>query len=139
MMTPGYPMQEMYEMDGLAVTIPATHHPIQSGPSSGATALQLTPIFPVVEMYPSPHYTPSTYSTVLYPQVPPGTTFAPSSPAAIMYQQQQPQGQPVLLFDTSVHSFENRSVKMNFIRKVLVILFTQIGICFLVINIFNTR
>lgn len=146
MMTPGgYQVQEMYEMDGLAVTIPAAHHPIHSGPSSGATAVQLTPVYPVMEMYPSPHHTgtPSTYSTVVYTsqpqQLPPGTTLAPASPAITMYQQQQPQGQPVLIYDTSVHSFENRSVKMNFIRKVLVVLFTQIGICFLVINLFNTR
>lgn len=130
MMAPGYPVQEIYEMDGLAVTIPSAHQ-IHSGPSSGSAAVQLTPVYPV--MYPSPHHTPSTYSTVLYPQQPTGTTFAPSP--TIIYQQQQ----PVLLFDTIVHSFENRSVKMNFIRKVLVVLFSQIGICFLVINIFNTR
>ena len=116
MITSGYPAQEMYEMDGLAITIPTTHHPMHSGPSSGATAVQLTPVYPVMEMYPSPHHTPS---TVLYPQAPPGTTFAPSP--AIIYQQQQPIGQPVLIYDTNVHSFENRSVKLNFIRKVLVV------------------
>lgn len=132
MMAPGYPTQEMYEMDGLAVTIPQ-QHAIHPGLSPGSAAVQLTPVYPV--MYPSPHHTPSTYSTVLYPQDPSGTTFAPSPNNVIMYQQQQ----PVLLYDTSVHSFENRSVKMNFIRKVLVVLFSQIGICFLVINIFNTR
>lgn len=136
-MNSGYPVQEVYEMDGLAVTIPTTHHPIHSGPSSGTTAVQLTPVLPMIEMYHSPHHASSTYSTVLYPQAPPGTTLAPSP--AIIYQQQQPLGQPVLLFDTNVHSFENRNIKMNFIRKVLVILFSQIGICFVVINLFNTR
>lgn len=36
-------------------------------------------------------------------------------------------------------SFEDRQIKMDYIRKVLGILFAQIGICFLLVNLFNLK
>jgi hypothetical protein len=147
-----FPMQEVYEMDGIAVhpahrlspiyqqqqVLVPNHHPhhvpitagmpllpvhhhhqlhqqqrMQPSPSSYEGRVMTTT--PVLTYQTSPQPPQSTYTTVVYPQ-------------------------PVIVIDPlSAPQFQDRVVKMDYIRKVLGVLFTQIGLCFLIVNVFNLR
>ena len=117
---------EMYEMDTIAL------HPPASLPTAAiVTAPPLASLYPVTmpitvdidhhppilghlaSAYPSPQ---PVYGTVVY-------------------------SQPMVLMDPAIAalSFEDRQIKMDYIRKVLGVLFSQIGICFLLVNLFNLR
>lgn len=140
-----FPMQEVYEMDGIAVhpvhrlspiyqqqqvLAPGHHHvPITPGmpllpvhhqhrmmqPSASTYDGRVMTTTPVLTYQTSPQPPQSTYTTVVYPQ-------------------------PVLVIDPlSAPQFQDRIVKMDYIRKVLGVLFTQIGLCFLIVNVFNLR
>lgn len=118
---------EMYEMDTIALHPPASLHPT----AAIVTGPQLTPMYPVTipvtvdidhqppmlghlaSAYPSPQ---PVYGTVVY-------------------------SHPMVLMDPAIAalSFEDRQIKMDYIRKVLGVLFSQIGICFLLVNLFNLR
>ena len=127
---------EMYEMqDGYVSVLPTVHHqqptqilyPVATAMTTTPSPMMVRTVGPehqIISAYPSP----ASYSTVAVGYPPPN---------AHQFQQQQPT--PIIVYDTNAMSFEDRVIKMNYIRKVLVVLFTQIGICFLVVNIFNTR
>lgn len=126
---------EMYEMNTVSLHPASFSH--DTGIMTGAANIvpnstSLAPMYPVTipisvdvdhqapflgqiaSAYPSPQ---PVYGTVVYSQ--------PS----------------MLLMDPMVAalSFEDRQIKMDYIRKVLGILFAQIGICFLLVNLFNLK
>lgn len=120
---------EMYEMDTIAL-----HHPPNIASNSAiVTGPPLTPMYPVtipitvdidhqppnfghlVSAYPSPQ---PVYGTVVYSQ-------------PMIHQLMDPA--------VAALSFEDRQIKMDYIRKVLGVLFSQIGICFLVVNLFSLK
>ena len=103
---------------------------------------------------------PTTYSTFVYAaSSPSGSTqqhlqqqylanqqglqgqhqYLQQNPNAII-QQQQETTQLIVIDPMSLPStFQDRMIKMDYIRKVLSVLFTQVGLCFLIVNIFNIR
>lgn len=139
------PMHEMYEMDSIAV-----HR------SSPVMQRTISPIMnchvPVAGMQLQPMGQPM-HQRMMH-QASPSAAYDSrilnTTPILTAYQQQQPlqqatystvvYPQPVLVIDPlSAPLFQNQVVKMDYIRKVLGVLFTQIGVCFLIVNVFNLR
>lgn len=62
------------------------------------------------------------------------------NPNALITPQQLETTQLIVIDPMSLPSmFQDRMIKMDYIRKVLGVLFTQVGLCFLIVNIFNIR
>ena len=159
-----YQMQEMYDLDGMTIPriSPSYHYQLQQHPQQQQQthiALNHVPMSGVqatslpLPLQPQLQLSPSGYSPVSRVMQQPTTTTTTTTPL-LTYQspgQLQQQGipatqlvvpQPVIVIDPlslSLPLLNDRLVKMDYIRKVLGVLFTQIGISFVIINVFNLR
>lgn len=148
-----FAMHEVYEMDGMAVHRLSPNiyqqqpqqHPPQPA-AAGRTVIHSSNHVPViqsaVQWQPGIQVSPSSFDSRILTTG--GTrTYQPSPQSqatysTVAYHEQQPQ--PVIVIDPySSPLFQDRVIKMDYIRKVLGVLFTQIGVCFLIVNVFNLR
>jgi len=133
-------------IDGGPTGILRTVSPVPVASGSGMPVLGGTPISFLTTYTQSPSHVSLQPTTGLTQ----GTTGIPTSQtySAIVYQPisgagGQPPPQPVLVVgDPSIPMsipslFNDRQIKMDFLRKVLGLLFTMIGFSFLIINVFN--
>ena len=133
-----FPMQEVYEMDGMAVhrLSPAYQQQRTVSPNMchvPMSGMQLQPLGP---MHQRMQASPSTYDgrVITTPVLTYQSSLQQPTYSTVVYPQ------PFLVIDPlSAPLFQNRIVKMDYIRKVLGVLFTQIGVCFLIVNVFNLR
>lgn len=145
-----YPTHEVYEMDGMAVhrLSPSIYQQNQQQPLP-RTIIQTSNHVPVmqsgVQWQAGMQVSPSSFdSRILTAGPAPMRTYQPSPQSqatyssTVAYHEQQPQ--PVIVIDPySSPLFQDRVIKIDYIRKVLGVLFTQIGVCFLIVNVFNLR
>ena len=144
-------MQEVYEMDGIPVHRLSPNHAYQVRQQHVVTnhvpTLVTTSLQPPLHSQPPPptqlllhpscvQSSPTTFDGRVLTT--PVLTYQPSPQQATYSTVMYPQ--PVLVVDRmAAQFFQDRSVKMDYIRKVLGVLFTQIGVCFLIVNVFNLR
>lgn len=145
-----FPMHEVYEMDGIAV-----HRlsPVYQQTRAVVHSSNHVPhMQPTVQWQPGIQVSPSSFDARIMSTAAPTRMYHQPSPqpqalySTAAYHEQQPQPplqplpQPVLVIDPySGPLFQDRVLKMDYIRKVLGVLFTQIGICFLIVNVFSLR
>lgn len=116
--------------------------PQQPTPSTGTTTAIIHSNPMVVNSIPG-RASPGTYNTIVYASSPShqGMPLIQTQlQQQYLQQQPQPTTQLIVIDPLSLPSmFQDRQIKMDYVRKVLGVLFTQIGICFLIVNVFNMR